>query len=68
MFELRKSFFRKFEKFLGQSLREKCPYFEFFWSLFPRIRTDYAEILSIFPYSIEMLENTYQKNSKYGYF
>ena len=27
------------------SLREKCPYSEFFWSVFSRIRTEYGEIL-----------------------
>ena len=26
-------------------LREKCPYSEFFWSVFSRIRTEYGEIL-----------------------
>ena len=35
------------------SLREKCSYSEFFWSLFPRIRTEYGEIRSISLYSFE---------------
>ena len=26
-------------------LREKCPYSQFFWSVFSRIRTEYGEIL-----------------------
>ena len=26
-------------------MREKCPYSEFFWSVFSRIRTEYGEIL-----------------------
>ena len=29
------------------TLREKCPYLKFFWSLFSRIRTEYGEIQSI---------------------
>ena len=29
---------------LEDSLREKCPYLEFFWSLFSRIQTEYGEI------------------------
>ena len=42
---------------------EKCPYPEFFWSLFSLIRTEYVE-----RYSIQMRENTDQKNSEYGHF
>ena len=26
------------------SLRKKCPYLEFFWYVFPRIRTEYGDI------------------------
>ena len=29
------------------SLREKCPYLQFFWFVFSRIRTEYGEILCI---------------------
>ena len=29
------------------SLREKCPNLEFFWSVFPCIRTEYGELLRI---------------------
>ena len=29
------------------TLREKCPYWELFWSVFYRIRTEYGEILRI---------------------
>ena len=50
------------------TLREKCPYSEFFWSVFSRSRTKYGEILRISPYSVRMLENTYQKNSKHRHF
>ena len=39
-----------------------------FWSVFSRIRTEYGEILRIFPYSIRMRENTDQNNSEYGHF
>ena len=40
--------------FLKDALREKCPYSEFFWSVFSRIRTEYGEILRISPYSVRM--------------
>ena len=46
------------------ALREKCPYSEFFWSVFSRIRTEHREIRSISPHSIQMRENTDQKNSR----
>ena len=49
------------------TLREKCLYSEFFWSVFSRIQTKYGEI-SIFLYSVRMRENTDQNNSKYGQF
>ena len=35
-------------------LRKKCPYSEFFWSVFSRIWTEYGEILSISLYSVRM--------------
>ena len=43
------------------SLREKCPKMEFFWSVFSCIRTEYGEIRSISPYSVQMWENRNQK-------
>ena len=49
-------------------LRKKCPYSEFFWSMFSRIRTECGEILHISPYSVQMRENTNQKNPEYGHF
>ena len=49
-------------------LRETCPYLEFFWSVFSHIRTEYAEIRSISPYSVRMWKNTDKKNSEYGHF
>ena len=48
--------------------RKSCPYLEFFWPAFSRIRTEYREIRSISPYSVRMRENTDQKNSKYWNF
>ena len=51
------------------TLREKCPYSDVFWSVFSLIWTEYGEILrSISPYSVRMKENTDQKNYKYGPF
>ena len=49
-------------------LHEKCPYSEFFWSIFLRILTEYGETRSISPYSVQIWENTDQKNSEYGHF
>ena len=49
------------------TLRDKCPYSEFFWSEFSRIRTEYGEIIRVSPYSVRMLENTDQKNSQYAH-
>ena len=51
-----------------KTLREKFPYLEFIWSVISRIRTEYGEILRKSLYSIQMRENTGQKNSKYGHF
>ena len=49
-------------------LREKCPHLEFSWSVFLRIWTKYENIRSIYPYSVQMRENTDQKNFEYGHF
>ena len=35
-------------------LREKCPYSEFFWSVFSHIRSEYGEILRISSYTVRM--------------
>ena len=43
------------------SLRGKCPNTEVFWSVFSRIRAEYGEIIRISPYSVQMRENTDQK-------
>ena len=50
------------------ALREKGPYSELFWSAISRIRTEYWEIHRIFPYSVQMRENTDQNISEYGHF
>ena len=50
------------------TLRKKCPYLEFFWSVFSRIRTEYGYIGSISCYSVQMAEKMDQKNSEYGHF
>ena len=47
-------------------MREKCPYSEFFWSVFPSTGTEYGDILGISLYSVRMRENADQKNSEYG--
>ena len=49
-------------------LCKKYPYLELFWSVFSHIRTEYRKIASITPYSVQMRENTDQKNSEYGHF
>ena len=51
---------------IANPLREKCPYFELFWSAFSRIWTAYGE--SIFPYSGQTRENKDQNNSDNGHF
>ena len=49
-------------------MREKCPYSEFFWTLFSSIRTEYGDLLCKSTHSVRMQENTNQKNSEYGHF
>ena len=50
------------------SLHEKCLCSEFFWSLFSGFWIEYGKMLPTYPYSIQMRENTDQKNSDYGHF
>ena len=45
------------------TLRKKCPFLKLFSSAFSRIRTEYGEIRSISPYSVQMRENADQNNS-----
>ena len=49
-------------------LRKRCPYSKFFWSVLSCMRTEYGEIRSISPCSVQMRENKDQKNSEYGHF
>ena len=51
------------------ALREKCSNTEFFWSLFFRnIWTESGDLRSKSPHSVQIRENTDQKNSVFGYF
>ena len=50
------------------TLRKKCPYSEVFWSAFSRIQTEYGEIQSFSPNSVQIRENAEQNNSEYGHF
>ena len=50
------------------TLREKCPDLHFLWSVFSHIQTEYGEIQSISPYSVQMREDTDKKSSKYSPF
>ena len=50
-----------------RSLRKKCPYSEFFWTVFYRIHIEYGKIPSISPNSVRLRENADQKNSEYGH-
>ena len=57
-------------EFRKNSLRQKCPYSELFWSALSGIRTEYGEIqiLRISLYSVQMRENADENNSEYGHF
>ena len=62
-----KRVFEVFENYYDfDTLREKRLYWELFWSVFSSIRTEYGEIQSISPHSVQMRENTDQNNSEYG--
>ena len=50
------------------TLRKKCPYLEFFWSVLSCIRNEYGDLVFKLAYSVRMWKNTDQKNYKYGYF
>ena len=49
------------EIFVKHTLRGKCSCLEFFWSVFSHIRTEYGD-------SVQMRENTDQKNYECGRF
>ena len=53
---------------LNLSLRKKCSYSEFFWSVFSRFRIEYGESRSKSPYLVQMRENTDQKNFEFWHF
>ena len=58
----------KFISKFWQPLRKKCPHSELLWSVFSRIRTEYGEIICIYPYSVRMRENKDRNNYEYGHF
>ena len=69
--ELIGSWFDSNVKFISkfwQPLRKKCPHSELLWSVFSRIRTEYGEIICIYPYSVRMRENKDRNNYEYGHF
>ena len=51
-----------------QTRRQKYSYSEFFWSVISHIQTEYVDLRSNSPYSVQMWENTDQKYSVYGHF
>ena len=57
-FELKSNFMGKYT---SDSLRKKCVYSEFYWSVFFRIRTEYGETRNISPYSVRMRGNIARK-------
>ena len=63
-----RSFYRFDYIYIRYSLLKKCPYSETFWSLFSLIWTEYREIRSISPYSVQIAGNTDQEISEYGHF
>ena len=50
------------------TLPESCQYLEFFWSVFSRIWSEYREMQSNSPYSVQMQKNTDQKSFGFGHF
>ena len=50
------------------TLGKECPFWDFFWTVFSCIQTEYGEILHIFPYLVRMWENVDQRNSEYRHF
>ena len=64
---LTRSFPQSTSLYWKKTLRGKCPYFKFFWSVFSNIRTEYAEIWRIILYSVRLQENTDQKIFEYGH-
>ena len=54
--------------FKRSQLRKKCPYLEFFQSVFSLIRTEYGDLFLKSLNSVRMMENTDQRNSEHGHF
>ena len=50
------------------SLRKKCLKMEFFWSVFSRIHTEYRDLRSKSPCSVQIRENRTRKNFVFGQF
>ena len=48
---------------VNATLHEMSTYSEFFWSVFFRISTEYRDLQSKSPYSVQMREKKDQKNS-----
>ena len=57
-FLIQKLFFCSLRIWKGETLHEKCPYSEFFWSVFPHIYTEYGDLLFTSPYSVRIREST----------
>ena len=51
----------KYEELMFHALRENCRNTEFFWSVFSRIWTEYGDLRSKSPHSVQIRENTDQK-------
>ena len=67
--------FKKLLKYLYRFFKSKefhecgrCPYSEFFWSVFSLIHTEYGDLLGKCLHWVRIQENTDQKNPKYGLF
>ena len=50
--KLYKLCYHEFIRFCIKSLRKKCPYSQFFWSVFPRNWPEYEDLQSQYPYSV----------------
>ena len=50
------------------TLRKRCSYSEFFWSVFSCIQIAYGDLPSKSPCSVQRRGNTDHKNSEYGHF
>ena len=53
---LQRQNYKKRKNIQEPPLREKCPYSEFFWSAFSRIRTENGDILRMSPFSVRIWE------------